>query len=42
MYLINRTPSGILGNKTSYEVLCGKTPTYDEMRIFGCLCFAHN
>ncbi|MCF8704075.1 DDE-type integrase/transposase/recombinase, partial [Corynebacterium sp. MC-02] len=42
VYLMNRTPSGLLGNKTPYEILCGSTPNYDEMRVFGCLCFAHN
>ena len=42
VYLINRTSSGLLNNKTPYEMLCGKAPTYDEMRVFGCLCFAHN
>lgn len=42
MYLINRTPSGLLNNKTPYEILFGKAPSFDEMRVFGCLCFAHN
>ena len=41
-HLINRTPSKLLGGKTPFEVLYGKSPSMDHIRIFGCLCFATN
>ena len=41
-YLINQTPTLLLGGKTPYKVLFGKTPSYDNLRVFGCLAYAHN
>jgi len=39
-HLINRTPSILLKGKTPYEVLFQNPPSYDDIRIFGCLCYA--
>lgn len=39
-YLINRFPSKILHNKSSFELLFGQLPSYNLLKTFGCLCFA--
>ena len=39
VFVINRTPSPVIGNKTPFEILTGKVPSYDQMRTFGCLCY---
>ena len=39
-HLINLTPSIILNNQTPYHDLFQKPPTYNYLRVFGCLCFA--
>ena len=41
-HLINRTPSPLLQNKSPYEILFNKPPSYNTIRTFGCLCFAQN
>ncbi|KAL0298504.1 UNVERIFIED_CONTAM: Retrovirus-related Pol polyprotein from transposon TNT 1-94 [Sesamum radiatum] len=41
-YLINRLPSSLLGWKTPYEILHQRSPTYDQLKTFGCLAFACN
>ncbi|KAJ8626505.1 hypothetical protein MRB53_019812 [Persea americana] len=39
-FLINRTPSPILGDRTPYELLHNRVPSYSFFRVFRCLCFA--
>lgn len=39
-YLINNTPSSVLGGKIPYQLLLDRSLTYDEIRIFGCLYYA--
>lgn len=41
-YIINRLPIAVLNNKTPYEALNKKPPSYTNMKVFGCLAFACN
>ena len=40
-YLINRCPSSAIQFKTPQEVWSGKPPKYDNLKIFGCVAYAH-
>ena len=40
VYINNRLPQTILGNKTHFEKLYNKIPSYVHLKVFGCLCFA--
>ena len=40
-YLINRSPSSALGDKTPHEVCHGKKPSLRHLRVFGCEAYVH-
>ncbi|PKU77483.1 Retrovirus-related Pol polyprotein from transposon TNT 1-94 [Dendrobium catenatum] len=39
VYLINRLPSHITNNYSPYEILYNRPPSYQSLRVFGCLCY---
>ena len=39
VYTINRCPSPISQNQTPYDMFFGSSPSYDLLRVFGCICF---
>ena len=39
VYTINRCPFPIVQNQTPYDLLFGYSPSYDLLRVFGCVCF---
>ncbi|GAA0161672.1 hypothetical protein LIER_39276 [Lithospermum erythrorhizon] len=42
VHFINRTPCSLLEGRTPIAVLTGKEPNFAHLRVFGCLCFAHD
>ena len=40
-YLINMCPSIAINMKTLEEVWSGHPPSYDRLRVFGCVTYAH-
>lgn len=41
-HIINHLPSPILSKNSPYEILYKRAPTYDHLRVFGCLCYVTN
>ena len=41
VYIQNRSPHAVLGEKTREEVFTRKKPAVDHMRIFGTLVYVH-
>ena len=39
VYTINQCPSPIVQNQTPYDFLFVSSPSYDLLRVFGCVCF---
>lgn len=39
-YLLNRTPSPLLNGCTPYEILFKQPPDFNDLKVFGCLCYA--
>jgi hypothetical protein len=38
-YLLNQRPCRAIGTATPHELQLGIAPTYNHLRVFGCLCF---
>ncbi|XP_023737486.1 uncharacterized protein LOC111885459 [Lactuca sativa] len=42
VFLINRTPSSVLKGLSPHELVYKKSPNFDNLRVFGCMCFTTN
>jgi hypothetical protein len=40
-YLVNRSPSSALDDKTPQEVWTGKKPSLTHLKVFGCEAYVH-
>jgi hypothetical protein len=38
-HIINRIPTPLLSNKSSYQLLFSKIPSYSHLKVFGCLAY---
>ena len=41
MYVINRLPSQVIYNVSPFERLYGTSPSYSNLKVFGCACFVY-
>ncbi|XP_074318206.1 uncharacterized protein LOC141655000 [Silene latifolia] len=39
-YLINLMPSPVIDNNTPFKLIFGTEPVYDNLRVYGCVCYA--
>lgn len=39
VHLLNIIPSSAIQNRVPYSLFFNKTPSYEHLRVFGCLCF---
>lgn len=39
VHIINRLPSPNLSNISPFQLLFQSPPTYDHLKVFGCVCF---
>lgn len=39
VHIITRLPSRIINNQTPFEIMFGKKPNYNHLRVFGCLAY---
>lgn len=40
VFMVYRTPYSILNGKTPFESIYKRLPVFDNIMVFGCLCFA--
>ena len=40
-YILNQIPTRVVCHVTSVEKWCGKKPSIDQLRMFGCVVWAH-
>ncbi|GJW91542.1 ribonuclease H-like domain-containing protein [Tanacetum coccineum] len=40
-HLLNRLPSTAINNEIPFTKLYNQIPTYEDLRVFGCLCYPH-
>jgi hypothetical protein len=42
LYLLNRVPCKTNGGRTPFELLHGKTPVVEHLKVFGCIMYVKN